>query len=140
MNTKDIGEASEAKILSELKSLGLTVLTPFGDNAKYDMVYDHNGKFNRVQVKTGRKKDTGVIQFKTQTTGHNVSDGVYHKGYTDTEIDQFAVHCPETDSCYLIDVNDAPSTAMSLRTEPTNNCQTKGVNMAEDFELKQNIK
>lgn len=138
-DTKQIGEASEAKILSELKSLGLTVLTPFGDNAKYDLVYEADG-FNRVQVKTGRLQDNGTIIFKTQTAGHNNTEGTYHKGYTSDDIDRFAVYCPQNDSCYLVDIEDAPDTEMSLRLAPPGNGQTKGINMAEDYRLTERLK
>lgn len=138
-DTKQIGEASEARILSELKSLGYTVLTPFGDNAKYDLVYDDNG-FNRVQVKTGKLQDSGVINFKTRTAGHNNTEGTYHKGYTSDDIDMFAVYCPQINSCYLVDIDDAPDSQMSLRLTPPGNGQTKGINMAEDYLLTERLK
>jgi len=135
MDTKQIGEASESQILAELKSLGLTVLTPFGDNAKYDLVVDGGGSFHRVQVKTGKLQDRGVITFKTQTAGHNNTEGTYHKGYSKDDVDVFAVYCPQIDESYIVDIEDAPSAEMSLRLEPPSNGQTKGINMAKDFEL-----
>lgn len=139
MDTKDIGEASEARILSELKSLGFTVLTPFGDNAKYDLVCD-NGEFNRVQVKTGKLQDNGVVTFKTQTAGHNNTEGTYHKGYEDGEIDYFAVYCPQTSDAFMVEVEEAPSAEMSIRLEKPKNGQTKGINMADDYRLTERFK
>lgn len=135
MNTKDIGEMSESRILYELKSHGCTVLTPFGDNAKYDLVYDNGEKLVRAQVKTGKMKDNGVIRFKTTTTGHNITDGAYEKGYKDTDIDVFLIFCPQNDCVYGVHIEDAPKSAMTLRVEPPKNGQTKGVNMAEDYKL-----
>jgi len=139
-DTKQVGEASEARILSELKSLGYTVLTPFGDNAKYDLVYDKDGEFIRVQVKTGKIHDSGVVKFRLRTAGHNNTDGTYRKSYTEDDIEQFAVYCPQNDSCYLIDFEDTPEATMSLRIEPSDNGQTKGVNMAEDYLLTERLK
>lgn len=139
-DTKQIGETSEAIILAELKALGYTVLTPFGDNAKYDLVYDDDGEFIRVQVKTGQLKDNGVVRFRLRTAGHNNTEGTYRKSYTSNDIEKFAVYCPQNDECYLVDFEDTPETTMSLRLEPPGNGQTKGVNMAEDFELTERLK
>lgn len=135
MNTKDIGETSEARLLYELKSLGYTVLTPFGDNAKYDLVYDNGQELVKSQVKTGKLQERGVVTFKTRTAGHNTSEGVYHKGYDSEDIDTFLVFCPQTDSVYSVPIGEAPDSEMSLRVEKPKNGQTKGINMAEDYRL-----
>lgn len=134
MDTKQRGEVSEAKVLAHLKSIGLTVLTPFGDNAKYDLVCDTDDGFVRVQVKTGKLQDNGAIIFNTATRGHNMEDA-YQKEYDSNDIDVFVVFCPQVDEYYAVDVEDAPSSQMSLRVEPPGNGQTKGVNMAKEFDL-----
>jgi hypothetical protein len=139
-DTKQIGETSEAKVVAELKSLGYTVLTPFGDNEKYDLVYDSGNEFIRVQVKTGRLKDNGAIKFRLRTAGHNNTEGTYRKSYSQDEIDKFAVYCPDNNKCYLVDIEDTPETKMSLRVEPPNNGQTKGINMAKEFNFTERLK
>ncbi len=53
-NNKTIGELSEAIIIAKLIEVGYSVLTPFGDNRRYDLVIeDADGQFWRVQCKTG---------------------------------------------------------------------------------------
>lgn len=52
VNTKAIGNVGEARVLSELISLGIPVCLPFGDNERYDLVADFNGRLVRIQVKT----------------------------------------------------------------------------------------
>ena len=53
-NNKTKGERSEAIIIAKLLEVGYGVLTPFGDNRRYDLVIeDADGKFWRVQCKTG---------------------------------------------------------------------------------------
>lgn len=139
VDTKEIGETSEARVVFELKEQGFTVLTPFGDNEKYDLVYDTGDGFVRAQVKTGRMKD-GKVVFHTQTAGHNNTSGTYHKGYTKSDIDVFVVYCPQNRTTYIVDVEDAPNTRMALRIEEPGNGQKKGINLAEEFELTERFK
>jgi len=139
-DTKQIGETSEARILYELKSLGYTVSTPFGDNAKYDLIFDAGSELHRVQIKTGKLQDNGVVSFKTRTAGHNNTEGTYHKEYDSDDVDLFIVFCPQNDGIYAIDIEEAPDSQMSIRTEPAGNGQTKGVNMASDYKLSERFK
>jgi hypothetical protein len=60
----DVGLRTEAAILAELVRRGYQVLVPFGTNQRYDLVLDMDGKFVRVQGKTGRLR-SGVISFST---------------------------------------------------------------------------
>lgn len=139
-DTKQIGETSEARVLYELKSLGYTVSTPFGDNAKYDLIFDVDSELYRTQIKTGRLKDNGVVSFKTRTAGHNNTEGTYHKAYNADDIDLFIIFCPQNDSLYAVDICDAPESQMSIRVEEPKNGQTKGINMAEDYLLTKRFK
>lgn len=139
MDTKKIGELSEAAVLFELKSLGFTVSTPFGDNTKYDLIFDDGDTLYKAQVKTGRLKERGVVSFNTATRGHNTNK-TYQKEYTKKDVDLFIVYCPQNERFYAVDIEDAPSSSMSLRVEEPGNGQTKGINMAEDFELTERFK
>jgi hypothetical protein len=47
--TKRKGDAAEAHVLAALVGAGLTVLVPWGDNARYDLVVDCAGRFIRIQ-------------------------------------------------------------------------------------------
>jgi len=134
MDTKDIGELSEATVLTKLKSLGFTVSTPFGDNARYDLIFDDENHLYKVQVKTGKLKERGVVTFNTASNCHN-SEENYQKGYAEKDIDLFIVYCPQNEQIYAVDVEDAPKSAMSLRVEEPENGQTKGINMADEFRL-----
>jgi hypothetical protein len=40
MNTKNIGNIGEIKVLSKFVELGYTVYIPFGDNSKSDLVVE----------------------------------------------------------------------------------------------------
>lgn len=52
MHTKQIGDISEAMVAAVLLRSGRVILKPIGDNQRYDLVIDNNGKFLRVQCKT----------------------------------------------------------------------------------------
>ena len=104
MNTKHIGDVTEAMILAALVRKSRTVLVPFGDNARYDLVYEEAGKFVRVQCKTGRVKN-GCVRFATASSyAHR---GGKRNGY-EGEADYFGVYRPQTNDCYLVPLSDTP--------------------------------
>jgi hypothetical protein len=130
MNTKAIGELSEAIVLAKFISLGWIVLHPFGDNQRYDLVIDRQNGFERVQVKTGKIKK-GAIVFQTCSTyAHR---GGTRKGYIG-QIDLFAIYCPETGFVYLIKVDEF-NMCGSLRIDDPKNKQNKGIKWAKDFKI-----
>ena len=51
---KAIGDRSTLAIMIALQSAGYTVLLPFGENTRYDLVIDDGARLARVQCKTGR--------------------------------------------------------------------------------------
>src|SRR5579864_891202 len=70
---KQLGERSQAHIIARLLEVGYTVLTPYGDSSRYDLVVeDAEGQFWRIQCKTARIEDNGtVVAF--DTANHNVA-------------------------------------------------------------------
>lgn len=88
MNSKAKGEVSQGQILALLRK-GENVLTPFGDNQRYDLVVERAGTFVRVQCKTGRLK-RGAIAFDTCSS--YVHRGRGKRDYRG-DADVFAVYC-----------------------------------------------
>lgn len=134
---KDVGDESQAMVLARLVQAGKQVLTPFGENVRYDLVLDDDNKFIRVQIKTGRLR-AGVIRFNTcsYTYHHPNNRGmkVYKHDYRGAA-DLFGVYCPETDGVYLVPVDDVGVNTGSLRVEPTHNNQVKKIRWAQKFEV-----
>lgn len=131
MNTKQIGEISEALMMAKFLELGWIVLKPFGDNQRYDLVIDKGNGFEKVQVKTGHLKN-GVIRFAT------VSSYVHRKNGTKNykgQCDYFGIYCPANKKCYLIKVNDSTMSQGSLRIELPKNKQVKNITMASNYEI-----
>ena len=133
MNSKDIGEMTEAQVLAALLRVRKVVLKPFGDNQRYDLVIDDDGAFLRVQCKTGRLIK-GVIQFATSSSYAHRGRG--RRGYVG-EAEFFGVYCPETDKVYMIPLSKVSDRRrmLKLRVDPTKNGQKKKVLWAKDYEI-----
>lgn len=128
MNTKTIGDISEIKVIAKLVESEYPVLIPFGDNQRYDLVYEEcPGNFLRAQVKTGRLKD-GAITFRNfSVTSAGKQD---YKG----QIEIFAVYCPETDGVYLVPINDCGTSSTNLRVDLPKNNHSK-IKWAKDYQI-----
>lgn len=115
MNTKQIGNIGEAKVLSEFVRLGIPVYLPFGDNEKSDLIADFNGKLNRIQVKTSQKIENNKIIFNLVSSTMHRQNGVKHI-YTEDEIDYFALYNLERDKVYLISIKEEglPKTVITI--------------------------
>jgi len=123
------GDATEAITIAELERRGIPVLTPFGDNERYDLVAETpRGELVRLQVKTGRLTD-GVVKFKTKSS-HTNSQGNVYKSY-EGDIDYFLVYSYELDELYLVE-GDAAVSNVSLRVEEPDQPDPK-INPAEAY-------
>ena len=125
-------------VLARLVQAGYQVLTPFGENVRYDLVIDDGGSFIRVQCKSGRLRQ-GAISFPTcsSTYHHPKNRGVpdCHQGYTG-QAELFGIYCAETDGVYLVPVDEVGRRQGSLRVLEARNNQVKKVRWARDFELR----
>jgi hypothetical protein len=132
VNTKDIGMRSEGAILSALMRLKGFVLLPLGENQRYDMVFMEDGRWCRVQCKTGRLRGGAVVFNTASIHGHRGKPNRSYRG----EIEYFGVFCPAIGKTYLIPIDDVKGTApLSLRIEPTRNNQKRKIRWADQYEI-----
>lgn len=103
MNTKEIGDLTQAKLELRLLEKGYTILTPRGDSQRYDFAYEVFGRFYRVQCKTGRYRG-GCVIFDTRSSSWHRNGK--KEPYNKNQIDFFGVYCPQLDTYYLIPVED----------------------------------
>ena len=54
---KVTGERTEALILAKLVTAGYAVSLPFGNNQRYDLIYEDAGVLKKAQCKTGRLRN-----------------------------------------------------------------------------------
>lgn len=107
MNPSRKGERTEGVVLATLLRLGKNVLLPFGSHLRYDLVFEEDASFRRVQCKTGRIRNGGIVfNTSSRTSGSN-------RGYVG-EIDLFGVYCPENEGVYLVPVQDVGVTEAKL--------------------------
>lgn len=130
MNTKTVGDISEAMVLAALVRVGKNVLIPWGDNLRYDMAYDEGGKLIRIQCKTARDLGNGSLEFPASScTAHR---GTGRKNYRG-EIEFFGVYAPSTQKVYLVPVDDVGINSATLRVEPSKNGQKRNMRWAENY-------
>jgi PD-(D/E)XK endonuclease len=132
-NTKKIGDVSEAKILAALLAKGYVVLKPFGDNERYDLVIEKDGKFSRVQCKTGwltKSKNSILVSMKSVS-----SNGKNIRYYDTSQVEFFGVYYSKLDKCYLVPLVGLPEASFTLTFEerPYNGGPVPRI--AKDFEL-----
>lgn len=138
LGMKSKAEKTEAEILARLSGReGVTILIPFGGGTgRYDLVIDDNGKFYRVQCKTGRLQDDGaIVEFKSASSSYHYYGGKGRewRGYQG-EIEYFGVYCPQIKKAYLVPV-DVVRKSGKLRLKETKNNQSKNVHWAQDYEI-----
>ena len=133
MNTKHRGSTSEAHIMAALLEQGLTVLVPWGENCKYDLLTENqDGAFTRIQCKTGRMKD-GYIDFGTSST-YRIKGEIVNKDYRG-HADLFGVYCPQNNKCYLISVSVVGKRGGRLRLEAPKGKGQNEIKMAGKYEI-----
>ena len=138
-NHKDMGERSEAIIIGRLVYSGYTVLKPYGENQRYDLVIeDADRKFWRVQCKTAwMSKDHNTILFNSCSNHYAYTwqkDSMTRKHYRG-EAEYFAVYSPDLDKVYLILVDQVGTSSVTLRLVPAKNSNQYGIHLAQDYEI-----
>ena len=131
-NSKSIGDITQSHVMAALLKRGNKVLMPFGDNCRYDLVIEEEGRFTRIQCKTG-KISCGAIVFA-------VASSQYHRGGKRQnyrgQVDAFGVFCPDNEKVYVVPIDDLPLIREAkLRLTPARNSQVKGIRWAANYEI-----
>lgn len=127
-----LGALAEANVKARYTELGYTVLVPEVTKA-YDIVVEKNSDFERVQIKYGRYKN-GAVRADL-TWGSINSNGRSSYGYSEKDIDKFAVWNDETEEVYTLSCGPEAPKSIAFRVEEAKNGQTKGIRFAENFRL-----
>lgn len=133
MNSKDKGNIGEALALAEFIKYGVSVSIPYGDNARYDLVADFNGKLNKIQVKYCNQKiseNNSVICPCASSTNHTTN-----KHYTtyENDIDYFVFYLAEWDKLLLVPIEKigTKKSIMFRMDKPKNN--QSNCNLVKDY-------
>jgi len=131
LDSKQKGNLTELQSIVAFYELGYQVSIPYGENSRYDFIADINGKLIKVQCKTARKIDDGVIEFSCRSCRSNTQSSIERR-YTKNEIDFFCTYWDG--QCYLIPIEET-STSKKLRFVAPKNGQKVGISYAKDYEL-----
>ena len=140
MNSKDKGNIGEAIVLAEFTKRQIQVAIPFGDNARYDLIAEFNGKLNKIQVKyCNQKIINGSISCPcVSSTNHTTNK---HLSTYDNDVDYMAFYLASIDKLLLVPIEQLKGRkSITFRLEPPKNGQTIGINLIEDYLLDKIIK
>lgn len=133
MNNKDKGNIGEALALTEFIKYGITVSIPYGDNARYDLIADFNGRLNKIQVKYCNQKiseNNSINCPCASSTNHTTN-----KHYTtyENDIDYFVFYLAEWDKLLLVPIEKIESKkSIVFRMDKPKNNQSN-CNLVEDY-------
>lgn len=130
MNTKAKGEISEGHVIAHLLKLGYSVSMPFGDNQRYDLIWDDRTRLWRVQVKTARMVN-GCVAFSAASTNGFTHVKTGYRG----QIELFMAYCPQLDRVYRVPVDEVGNTEVRLRVDPPRGVVISTIRWAKDYEL-----
>lgn len=128
--TKNKGDLGVLKVKADLVSKGYTVGSLDTEHSPFDVVTYRNQEFKRIQVKyRSLRKGKLEIRFSSSWADKHGS----HVRFVDkSEIDVYAVYCPETDCCYYFNPSDYKK-SLTLRVNASLNNQQQNIHNADDF-------
>ena len=118
---KQKGNVGEAKCLAKMIELGVPVSLPFGDNERYDMIIEHNGRLEKIQVKYSSVQESeGSTCFKLcSSTNHTTNK---HYSTYENDIDAFLLYNALTDEVYYLPMEVVGNKkTLTLRMQPSKN-------------------
>ena len=134
--TNTVGIIGEQAAILAFVSHGYQVSTPVGNNARYDLVVDIDGRFVRIQVKTTQCVKNGLMVFGTCKSNPYKHEGIR---YNKNEVDFFALYCIENGYLGLFPVSEQSLKQTTLRLEKPRSKQRANVKFADDYEFNKMI-
>ena len=137
LQSKQKGNLTELQCITAFYELGYSVSIPYGENSRYDLIADIEGKLIKIQVKTSSIKNGNAeaIEFSCRSSRIN-STGTINTRYTKSEIDYFATYWDN--QCYLVPVEEC-SVTKTLRFCYPKSGQKVGISLAEHYTAEKQI-
>lgn len=127
MDKKTKGNLAELEVAADLVERGWRVLFPFGENNRYDLVAEKEGRFVRIQVKYVTPKNGALIVNCRSSNNWSV------QSYDPSQIDAIAAYNATDRKVYYIPAEDINKSVANIRLEPSRNKQKKGIRWAQDY-------
>ena len=118
-------------VVAHLLERGWKVLLPIGENQRYDLVAERDGRFVRIQVKYVTPK-RGMLEIKCAS-----SNNWSLLRYSAKDIDAIAAYDSKNENIYFIPVSNVNRSSFNLRIEQSRNNQRLNIHAASAYcELK----
>ena len=130
-HTKNKGDLGVLKVKVDLYLQGFLICTHETEHAPFDLVMHKKGIFKTVQVKYRNLTRYGTLGIPFSTC-YSTSKGVFTRKTNKSQVDLYAVYCPQTDECYYIETRKF-NESITLRVNASRNNQHKRVHHAVDF-------
>lgn len=134
MNSSQLGNIGESRVLSEFLKLGIPCYIPFGDGNTADLIAQFNNKLNRIQVKTTKSlNSSGAMEWKvTRQEGYHGNRVQYNV----EDIDYFAFYCLETDIVCLVPFDENfPKSTISIRLDTYEGNRLSTMRFVKDYQI-----
>ena len=130
---KQKGNIGEAKCLAKMVELGVPVCLPFGDNERYDMIIERNGKLEKIQIKySSQQENEGSIVFKTASSANHTTNK--HYSTYENDVDAFLLYNALTDEVYYVPMEIiGTKKTLTMRMQPSKNGQIKNCLFTSDY-------
>lgn len=136
MDTKLIGNITELEVQTYMTKLNVQVSIPYGDRARYDQIWDVNGKLFRVQIKHANPVRDDVIDVKCSSTVRR-GGKLTRSRYTSDEVDGIATYF--NDRVYFIPINKTSRSIKTLRFDKSKANNQTNINWASDYEVEKQL-
>ena len=133
MNTKDKGNIGETVILAEFMKKGIPVSIPFGDNARYDLIAEFNGKLNKIQVKyCNQLSTTGSVSCPcASSTNHTTNK---HLSTYENDVDYICFYLACWDVVTIVPIEQiGTKKTISFRLDKPKTTNQFNINLVEDY-------
>lgn len=129
--TKQKGLQAELYVAHLLVRHDFTVLIPYGEDVRYDLVSEKRGVFKRIQVKYVTQKGGALEVQLRSANNHQVIR------YTPADVDLIAAFNPEDYKVYFIPLAEYLNrSCLKLRLVDCKNNQQRRITRAADFEFR----
>lgn len=133
MNSKDKGNIGESIVLAEFIKRGIQVSIPFGDNARYDLIADFNGKLNKIQVKyCNQLSTTGSVSCPcASSTNHTTNK---HLSTYENDVDYICFYLACWDVVTIVPIEQiGTKKTISFRLDKPKTTNQFNINLVEDY-------
>ncbi len=121
-------------IAAALIRRGYKIAIPYGEDWDFDLIVCRDERLERVQCKY--TCSDGIVVY-ARASSQSLTKGKVKtiKRYTASTIDWLAVYDATTDRCYYVPASElgAGMRLLSLRLQPTRNCQRRRVRLASNY-------